>query len=365
VSINLRPYQLSDSVSLQNLRGLSVENEFGDLLFSKGMLGSNNIEQFEFTARNRSYSLKYTVTNEVQHWLQSHHGVILTVLSLFIAALYFSWFWSLGRLYRQRLQLTIENVQDSIAEHESMSALAIDAKRRKDLFLSNMSHEMRTPLNGIVGMLHLLDENTTQQELNDSMPMLHESLDRMARLIDDLLYVMDSDSDQLEFTEEVFDVQTKIIAPLQQQKVRAEAKGLEFYIDGSKIAQQLFLGDPHRIGQIVDNLVNNAVKFTDSGHISVTFESNESGLRVVVEDTGEGIDKANLERIFEVFEQGEMGFTKRFQGAGLGLAICRDFTERMGGQLWVESTLGKGSIFYLQLPLPSVSGFEPSEIEPR
>jgi two-component system, sensor histidine kinase len=131
----------------------------------------------------------------------------------------------------------------------------------------------------------------------------------------------------------------------------AQAKGLSFNLDVEADAQGRYCGDPTRIRQVLHNLVSNAVKFTGDGEVRVTIQRTDAGVRIVVRDTGEGIAPERIERLFEKFVQADSSTTRRFGGTGLGLAICAELCNAMGGSISVESTLGGGSVFTVELPL--------------
>jgi signal transduction histidine kinase len=332
-----------------------LETVSGELLYGKKIVANlDDLVSYQITINGQPYTLQVIPSSDLETWLKAHQGILLSSFALFVLSIFFAWSWALNSLAGRRLATTNLLVQSSIDEHERLSAEATDLNLRRDVFISNMSHEMRTPLTGIVGTLSFIDETTDEKELAAMLPLLRDSLSRLERLVDDLLHLISFSQTSLELNESEFDLRLKLDSLLFYQEVKARAKGLAFNVDQSKLKHSRYIGDWQRITQVVDNLINNAIKFTDNGRIDVFIESDLEGIRVMVGDTGDGIDYDLQERIFEPFEQGDMGYSKRYQGAGLGLAICRDLTKLMHGRLWLESEPGHGSRFYLDVPLKAL-----------
>ncbi|WP_108446901.1 ATP-binding protein [Halomonas denitrificans] len=254
------------------------------------------------------------------------------------------------------LQESMETIEVQNIELDMAHRRAVEANRVKSEFLANMSHEIRTPLNGIVGFCRLLGRSRLE-------PRQREWLDHVQRACDNLLMLV---NDVLDFSKlEAGRVELETL-PLDMVALVDEVLGLQAPLAQHKPLQLLGLvyddvpadlkGDPLRVRQVITNLVNNAVKFTDRGEVivRVMLEESEPGrvvLRIDVSDTGMGLDEAARQRLFQAFHQTDASHSREFGGTGLGLAISRQLVERMGGKLSVESTPGEGSTFSFTLPL--------------
>ena len=237
-----------------------------------------------------------------------------------------------------------------------------DANRSKDAFLANMSHEIRTPLNGIIGLAAALVERDLPTRDHEMAELIHRSGETLERLLSDLLDMTKIEAGVIELHEAPFDLRSCIDAAAHVMVAVAEEKGVGVRVEFSQEACGAFIGDAVRIGQIVSNLVSNAVKFTEAGLVEVAIDvaaSGESGdegtLRVRVTDTGIGFDKETAERLFQRFEQGDPSITRKYGGTGLGLAISQAIAHRMGGQIHAQATPGRGSIFTLTLPITRIN----------
>lgn len=245
------------------------------------------------------------------------------------------------------------------AEEQMMAALkeAEAANIAKTEFLANMSHEIRTPMNAIIGLSNILaGENLTPRQ-KEYMRTLQMSADSLLALINDLLDISKIEARTVELEQIRFDLAKMLQEIISMMNVKAKEKNLEFSMDSDFIKMRDFIGDPTRIRQIVVNLCSNAIKFTDKGriHIHVTGSpGDEPGIEnisISVEDTGVGIAASQLEHIFEKFVQADTSINRKYGGTGLGLAITKTLAGIMGGDVTVESELGKGSKFTVTLPL--------------
>jgi signal transduction histidine kinase len=215
-----------------------------------------------------------------------------------------------------------------------------------------MSHELRTPMQLVLGYAALLLAGhrgpLTPDQVED-IGYIRLGAERMMTLVEQMLELSQLDADQLQLAAEPVEVVTIIEEVRQGVAPRVEAKALDLEVDLSPSLPQV-IGDPDRLRQIVLNLVDNAVKFTEEGSVRITARSTELGVEVAVRDTGLGIAEEALPLIFEEFRQVDSGTTRPYGGAGLGLAIARKLAERMGGSLSVVSAPQAGSTFTLHLP---------------
>ena len=227
------------------------------------------------------------------------------------------------------------------------------ANRAKSQFLANMSHEIRTPLNGVLGMAELLSDALTDPVHRQMITTIRESGEGLLNVLNDILDLAKVEAGKLDLESMPFvprDLAAKVEA---MYSLRAQDKGLSFSVlcdGGSAMAR---MGDPHRTLQVLHNLVNNAIKFTHQGEITVTFRSRGAEPLVIeIADTGIGMTPEQVSRAFEDFEQADGAVTRRYGGTGLGLSISRRLLTLMGGRITVTSTLGCGTLMRLELPLP-------------
>ena len=229
------------------------------------------------------------------------------------------------------------------------------ALRAREQFLANMSHEMRTPLNAVIGMTHLLLGSDPEPRHQTYLNGIKYSADNLLALINDILDLAKIESGKIAFEAVPFSPEKTVRRAVQTVALQAEEKGLRLDAHTDPLLPAALVGDPVRLGQILLNLLANAIKFTDAGRVGLSAMVSEQGskqvcVRFTVTDTGIGIPPDKRAVIFDMFTQARSDTTRRFGGTGLGLAIVKELTERQGGRISVESVEGQGSTFTVELP---------------
>lgn len=256
------------------------------------------------------------------------------------------------------LRLRKEVARRKVAQEEAGAARteAEQANQVKSLFLARMSHEIRTPLSAIMGMAYLIKKTELTATQSNYLEKLNQSARNMLGIINDILDFSKIESGKIEIERISFDLDKLLQRITNIISVKVDDQDIEFFIRKEPDMPALFLGDPTRIEQILLNLVNNAVKFTEHGSVSLAVTAQGLGelrhtVTFSVRDTGIGMSEEQVRRLFVPFDQGDSSISRRFGGTGLGLSIVKNLTELMGGQIQVQSEPGKGSVFTVQLPL--------------
>jgi CheY-like chemotaxis protein/two-component sensor histidine kinase len=214
-----------------------------------------------------------------------------------------------------------------------------------------MSHEIRTPLNGVLGMAQAMDADDLPQHQRERLRIIRRSGEALLALLNDVLDLSKIEAGKVELETGAIDFEVMGRELEASFQALCAAKDIYLKVDVEPSASGRWTGDPTRVRQVLSNLIGNAVKFTDRGSVEVAIRHGGQGVSIVVRDTGPGIEPERLGRLFQKFVQADATTTRRYGGTGLGLSICRELCELMGGDIGVESTLGEGSTFTVQLPL--------------
>ena len=282
----------------------------------------------------------------------------IPIIVMFLSTLhfYFRHFEATERVQLERL---------ASAELRMAKEVAEAASRAKSQFLANMSHEIRTPMNGVLGMAELLAETDLSDKQQRLVGMIQTSGESLLSIINDILDFSKIEAGKLELERVDFAPLSVLEDMAELLAARAQAKGLELIVRADDDAPAWVNGDPHRLRQILLNLVGNAIKFTDSGEVVVRCTRVETGggdsahpesptmLRFEVSDTGIGIPEEKKARLFQAFAQADGSTTRRFGGTGLGLVIARELAQLMGGDIGVDSEPGRGSTFWFTVEATS------------
>jgi signal transduction histidine kinase/FixJ family two-component response regulator len=277
-----------------------------------------------------------------------------------------------ARERRERLESLLElNDAYRIARDE-----AVEASNMKSAFLANVSHEIRSPMNGVIGMNELLLETALDDEQRSFAEQVSRSSEHMLAIINDILDLSTIETGRLELDRIEFDLRDAVEQACAPAMLEARSTAIELAIDIATETPRRVDGDGSRLRQVLMNLVSNAVKFTAAGSVRVTIApatgGDRDGIRFDVLDTGIGIEPELLEQMFEPFTQADVSTTRLYGGNGLGLAIAKELVELMGGTIGAESERGTGSRFWFEVNLPAVPGAEgattrapSSELNPR
>jgi signal transduction histidine kinase len=258
-----------------------------------------------------------------------------------------------GRLIAKPFYL----IQEQNLRLEELKQTAENANRSKSDFLSNMSHEMRTPMNAIIGMTSIAKNSSDSERKDYCLDKIEDASTHLLGVINDILDMSKIEANKFELSPVTFNFEKMLQNVVNIVIFRMEQKGLSFLAHPDQDIPPMLIGDDQRLAQVIANLLGNAIKFTpEQGRISLNtylekIEGNNCVIRIEVADTGIGISPEQQSRLFRSFEQAENSTARKFGGTGLGLAISKRVVEMMGGRIWVESEPGKGSVFAFTVEL--------------
>jgi len=242
-------------------------------------------------------------------------------------------------------------LEEQIERVHQIAFKAEFASVAKSQFLANMSHEIRTPLNGIIGFTELLQETPLTPDQREYVATIRDSSNALLRIIEDILDFSKIEAGHLELEATVFNIKDLLVRVCDIIRPKLSTKPVNLMLHEAENIPSQIIGDPHRTRQVLLNLLGNAAKFTEQGSISIQTSIDERNeekilLHFVVRDTGIGMSGKVIKEIFEPFRQADSSTTRKYGGTGLGLAISRKIARLMGGDVWAESQLGKGSVFH-------------------
>lgn len=346
----------------------SLENNFLIIIFIMGIAASGAIG----LSKDNKLTIGFLISLLVPASVFSF--IYLDKLNIFIGfafAMYFVYLMMYSRKYylisqeNIKSKVDMEIQKDQLEESEQLLKIqnqqlgealnrAKSADKAKSLFLANMSHEIRTPLNGIIGMSHLLQKTRLNDDQNQKVSIIEFSAETLVNLVNDILDFSKIEAGKLELDLDHFQLDHILSNITGLFLEKAKEKGLEISYEVDNNLPQFLYSDQIRIRQIVINLINNAIKFTEEGYVKLKlhlmeFSGNQFKLRFEVKDTGIGISEENQKKIFTAFTQSDASYTRKFGGTGLGLAISKRLAELMGGEIGVESQLGEGSTFWFTI----------------
>jgi signal transduction histidine kinase len=255
---------------------------------------------------------------------------------------------------KKKLKGLLKHLEVNNKELEFQKANAEEATKAKAMFLANMSHEIRTPLNGIIGISKVLEDTELNENQKELVDIIVSSGENLLNIINDILDFSKIESGQINLENIEFSIHKTIKSIVKLQKFYAEKKGLELQIEIEENLPNILIGDPFRLTQVITNLVNNALKFTQKGSVKISVSTVKKTTKKIkllfkVCDTGIGITEEGKEKLFKDFSQTDSCTTRKYGGTGLGLAISNNLVSLMGGKIGVNSIIEKGSEFWFIL----------------
>jgi len=337
---NIVDIKITGQLEVNFLLSVAVRND-SPILFSIMQQAVASVSEAEIQRLyNKWVAIRYE--QGFDYWL---FGQILLVLAVILIAIL---------VWVSRLMLMNRKISQANEQIELAKQVAEKASHTKSEFLANMSHEIRTPMNAIIGLSELALRNEKVPKQKDYLSKIHASSHALLGIINDILDFSKIEAGKMTLETIAFDLDDVMDNVVTLLAFKAEKKGLELLFDVKPDVPYRLMGDPLRLGQILINFANNAVKFTQQGHVIIRIErldngatgnSNEAHLSFSVIDTGIGMTAAERARLFKAFSQADSSITRKYGGTGLGLTICNKLVHMMGGNIQVFSEAGKGSTF--------------------
>ncbi len=272
------------------------------------------------------------------------------------------------------LQKLLTGLDEKVKSRTQELALALEearkASRVKTDFLAMMSHEIRTPMNAIHGVAQILDSESLPKRQKDLISLVLTASTSLLTIVNDMLDLSKIEAGKLQLELVPFALEQLVGDIHSLYAAKAKLKGLTFKVENGKFDQLLVKGDPGRVRQILINLIDNAIKYTNAGDISLSvsatrLDKDTQSFRFSVTDTGQGIPESKMNRLFQAFDRIDVASTRNIEGAGLGLALCKQLVDLMDGEIGCSSDVGKGSTFWFSVPLKiSASGGDVAMADP-
>lgn len=339
--LNLLGYDLDELVGQHHSIFLPnyspYENEYTEI-WNKLLLGQSHAGEFKRLTKDHK-----TI------WIQGSYTAVRTTQGKVV------------KIVKMAIDITekkslAENLEKKNRELATTAAKAKAATYAKSVFLANMSHEIRTPLNSIIGITDTLAETPLDSQQSSFVEILQRANNQLMTIINDILDLSKVEAGEVELKVQPFDLNKVLEDLVAVMGFRAKEKGLNLLVHMASDVHPFFIGDPDRLRQVLMNLVNNAIKFTSKGDVSIKIMNNQTSrsgnLLFCVTDTGIGIPKSKFNDIFQPFTQADPATTRRYGGTGLGLSITKNLVELMQGQIWVESRVDFGSVFFFTATMP-------------
>lgn len=262
-----------------------------------------------------------------------------------------------------------KTINSQVENLRQAKEVAEKSEQVKGQFLANMSHEIRTPMNGVIGLVKVLAEKVDGNEQKRILSKIDHSAKILLTIVNDILDLSKIEAGKMDIEEIGFNLKKLLLGVMKTFSALAKSKGIKLTLDACSLKHDLWLGDPTRITQVLNNLVSNAIKFTEVGAVTISVSSHVNGqcrfVHFSVKDTGIGLSEQQTKSLFQKFEQGDNTVTRKFGGTGLGLSISQSLVRLMGGEITVESEQSKGSTFQFSLPMEvAQSKFVTHEQEP-